>query len=174
MLPRPDLEALNVNYRRIPLLSLGRDVFLDTRLILPKLEAHFPDGAIGANGPEFKALQRLFVRFTTDTGIFLRAVQLSTLSSPIMQDPKFRKDREDFAGGPFELETFRRAKPEALVHFRDAFELLETTLLADGRKWLFKTDRPSLGDIEGESMGRARLREANIQQRSGHSIGWLE
>lgn len=152
MLPRPDLEALNVNYRRIPLLSLGRDVFLDTRLIIPKLEAHFPDGAIGANEPELKALERLFVRFTSDAGIFQRAVQLMPTNSPALQDPKFRKDRADFSGGPFDLELLKRAKPEALVHIRDAFELLETTLLADGRKWIFKTDKPSLGDIEGESI----------------------
>jgi hypothetical protein len=42
-----------------------------------------------------------------------------------------------------------RRRPESLVRIRDAFQLLETTLLADGRNWIFKTEKPSLGDIEG-------------------------
>lgn len=47
------------------------------------------------------------------------------------------------------MEALKKARPEALAHIRDAFELLETTLLADDRKWVFKTEKPSLGDIEG-------------------------
>ena len=151
-MPRPDLEALNITHRRIPIVTHGRDVFFDTRLILPKLESLFPSGALGAGDtsePELQALQLLFRRWTTDAGVFTRAVQLIPLNLPNMQDPKFRKDREDFSGRPFNLEALKRARPEALAHIRDAFELLETTLLADGRKWVFKTEKPSLGDIEG-------------------------
>jgi glutathione S-transferase len=165
-MPRPDLEALNINYRRIPILSLGRDVFLDTRLILRKLESRFPLGALGAGDtsePELRALQRLLERWTTDAGVFQRAVQLIPLNLPNMQDPHFRKDRENFSGRPFNLEALKRARPEALAHMRDAFELLETTLLADGRQWVFKTKKPSLGDIEGKTcifsaMGGLKLR----------------
>ncbi len=40
-------------------------------------------------------------------------------------------------------------RPEALVEIRGAFELLEMTLLADGRDWILKTENPSLADIEG-------------------------
>lgn len=42
-----------------------------------------------------------------------------------------------------------KMKPENLVEFKTAFEFLETTLLADGRQWLLKTEEPSLADIEG-------------------------
>lgn len=38
-MPRPDLELLGINHRRIPVLAIGRDVYLDTRLILSKLDA---------------------------------------------------------------------------------------------------------------------------------------
>jgi glutathione S-transferase len=160
-LPRPDLEALNVNYRRIPILTLGRDVYLDTRLIIRKLESRFPSGALGAgetSEPELQALQHLFTRWTSDAGIFNRAVQLIPTNLPNMQNPQFRKDREDFSGRPFDLEALKRARPEALAHIRDAFELLESTLLADGRKWVFKTEKPSLGDIEGKCNLIRRLR----------------
>ncbi|KAH6631051.1 hypothetical protein B0J18DRAFT_422963 [Chaetomium sp. MPI-SDFR-AT-0129] len=43
-LPRPDLSThLALAYRRIPLLAVGRDLYLDTRLILHKLEALWPE-----------------------------------------------------------------------------------------------------------------------------------
>ena len=34
MLPRKDLEALGITYRRIPLLSVGKDVYADSSLII--------------------------------------------------------------------------------------------------------------------------------------------
>ena len=153
MMPRPDLEALNVSYRRIPLLSIGRSFYCDTRLILRKLESLFPAGALGSADPEHRALERLLERWTVDGGIFSRAASLIPTDLPAMSDPKFRKDREAFSGRPggWSKERLEKGRPESVVHMRDAFELLETTLLADGREWVFKTERPSLGDIEGTS-----------------------
>jgi hypothetical protein len=116
-------------------------------MILRKLEARFPGGETFT--PELKALLRLFDKWTADAGIFTRAVQLIPTNLPNMQDPKFRKDREDLSGRPFTVEAFQKLRPESLAHIRDAFELLETSLLADGRKWIFNTAKPSLGDIEG-------------------------
>lgn len=150
-MPRPDLDALNVNYRRIPVLSIGRDIYCDTRLILRKLEAMFPQGAIGTSNAEFRALERLMERWTADAGVFVRGTQLLPLDLPNMKDPKFIQDRSDYSGRPWNRDAMLRARPEAMVHLRDAFDLLETTLLADGREWIFKTEKPSLGDIEGES-----------------------
>ena len=154
VLPRPDLEALNVSYRRIPILSIGRDIYCDTRLILRKLEARFPENTLGASDPDQRALERLLERWTVDSGVFVRAATLIPTHFPNMKDPKFRKDREQFSGrkGGWDKDTLDRARPEALVHIRDAFELLESTLLADGRDWIFKTAQPSLGDIEGKSI----------------------
>jgi glutathione S-transferase len=160
IMPRDDLAALNVAYRRIPVLTLGRDVILDTRLILQVLERRFPDGALGdpTYTAEQRAVRRLLERWTGDAGVFQRAVQLIPTSLPNMQDPAFVKDRSSMGGQPWSKERIDRARPEAMVHVRDAFELLESTLLADGRAWLFGTDAPGLADIEGEwgLVGRAR------------------
>jgi hypothetical protein len=86
-----------------------------------------------------------------DSGIFGRAATLIPTSYPAMKDPVFQRDREGFSGrkGHWAKERLERARPESLVHIKDAFELLESTLLADGRDWVFKTEKPSLGDIEG-------------------------
>ena len=34
VLPRPDLEALGITYRRIPILAVGKDVYCDSALII--------------------------------------------------------------------------------------------------------------------------------------------
>ena len=159
ILPRPDLEALNVSYRRIPLLSHGKDMYCDTRLILKKLEGAFPQGALGASTPEHLALERLLERWTTDAGIFMRAVQLMPTNMPLRKDPKFVKDRNEFSGrsGGFNKEAIERGRPEATVYIKDAFELLESTFFKDGREWIFSTTKPSLGDIEGMVMLHCEL-----------------
>ena len=149
MLPRPDINALGIKYRRIPLLAHGRNVYCDTRLILRRLETLFPSHhRLGASVPEQKGIERLLSSFTIDGCIFALAARLIPPSAPLLNDPKFLKDRAEFTGRNWSVEGQQKRRPEALVQIRQAFELLETTLLADGRDWILKTDSPSLADIE--------------------------
>ncbi|KAL8776736.1 MAG: hypothetical protein Q9213_008155 [Squamulea squamosa] len=146
-LPREDLNALGVKYRRIPILSIGRDIYCDTRLILQKLEEQFPSGTLGALEPDKKAVEKLLEKWTID-GVFPRAAQVIPPEMPLLNDPKWVKDREDYMGRSWAKEDIIKGRPEAHVHLREAFELLETTLLADGRHWVLETEKPSLADIE--------------------------
>lgn len=174
VMPRPDVAALGIQYRRIPLLAIGRDVYNDTRLILSKLEDLFPNAPrISASSPDQKSMERLLEYWTVDSGVFMRASQLMPTSMPLLKDEKFMKDREQLTGRSWTKEGMEEMRPEALAEIRNAFEFLETTLLADGRDWVLKTDRPSLADIEGKSIPHTILRHhANsCLQLSGHSIG---
>lgn len=148
-LPRPDVKALGVSYRRIPIVAIGKDIYSDSRLILHKLEKLFPDGAMGASEPDQRAVERLLEKWTIDS-VFGRAATLIPPELPLLQDPKFAADREDFSGRSWKANDLARLRPEALAHVRDAFQLMESTLLADGRDWILKTSKPSLADIEGE------------------------
>lgn len=147
-LPREDINALGVKYRRIPIMSIGRDIYCDTRLILQKLEDKFPIGALGASEPDQKAIEKLLESWTIDGGIFARAAQTMPVELPLLNDPKFTKDREDYMGRSWQKDDIKAMRPEALTHIRDAFVFLETGLLADGRQWVLKTEKPSLADIE--------------------------
>lgn len=149
ILPRPDVKALGVTYRRIPLMSIGRDLYADTRIILSKLEELLPHGKLGATGSDGKALEKLLESWTIDSGIFVRASQLIPPEMPLLKDPKFSRDREDYSGRSWSKEKIIENRPEAMAHIRNAFHLLETTLLADDRDWILKTEKPSLADIEG-------------------------
>ena len=152
-MPRPDLAALGVNYRRIPVLSIGRDIFTDTRLILSKLETLNFSGSkepLGASTPSEKALEKLLSKWTIETNVFGAATALLPENLPVMKDPKFRKDREDFSGRSWQNNDMKRARPEALVVIRDGFAFLEETVLADGRTWVLGEKGPLLADIEGK------------------------
>ena len=147
-LPRPDLEALGIEYRRIPLLSIGRDVYCDTRLILEKLEDLFPDvPRLSASNPEQLALESLLESWTIDGGVFTRAGQTLSPDMPLLNDPKFIKDREDYSGRSWDLEARRLFRPEGLAHMQQAFDFLENGLLSDGRTWILGSEKPTLADI---------------------------
>ncbi|OIW31483.1 hypothetical protein CONLIGDRAFT_226515 [Coniochaeta ligniaria NRRL 30616] len=149
ILPRPDLARLGIKYRRIPVLSIGRDVYLDTRLIIQKLEQLYPSVPnLGASDAEQKAVERLLEHLSIDGGVFSAAMRLIPADLPLLKDPKFQKDRADFTGERLTRGDAAALRPEAVNEIRLVMDLLETTLLADGREWILKTDKPSLADIE--------------------------
>ncbi|KAI9736806.1 MAG: hypothetical protein M1818_005857 [Claussenomyces sp. TS43310] len=151
-MPRPDVAALGIAYRRIPLLAIGRDVYNDSRLIISKLGQLYPPSAahpsISSFSPEQRAITRLLDRWTTDTGIFFTSAALVPSTLPSLTDENFIKDREQCMGKSFRKEDIERARPGAIVVIANAFAFLED-LLGDGREWLLGTTGPSLADIEG-------------------------
>jgi glutathione S-transferase len=150
IMPRPDVEAIGTQYRRIPVLSVGRDIYNDTRLILRKLEQLYPSNpSISSSSLDQKAIERLLEFWAIDDGLFMRASQLIPSDMPLLKDPKFIKDREDMSGRSWNKANVEKMRPEALVDIKGAFEVLETTMLADGRDWILGGEGPSLADIQG-------------------------
>jgi hypothetical protein len=90
----------------------------------------------------------LLEHLSIDGGVFSAAMRLLPPTLPLLKDPKFQKDRADFTGERLTRETAAALRPEAVSEIRQVMELLETTLLADGRDWILKTDKPALADIE--------------------------
>lgn len=159
VLPRPDLEALGIKYRRIPVLAIGRDVFCDSRLILDVLERLFPNGGLRSPQSDHEAVRKLLEMWLVQGGLFARGVQIMPSSTPILQDPKFQRDREEFSGRSFDAKDIDAARPESLVYIRDAFSVMEA-MLADGRDWILGTERLSLADIDGR-MQQSQLAESH-------------
>lgn len=158
-MPRPDLAHLGIRHRRIPVLAIGRDVYVDTRLMLRRLEQLCPSvpplGPSSSGSAEARAVERLLDTLTVDSGLFLAAARLIPENMPLIRDPVFQRDRLDFfgkqpttsaGGNSADATALRRA--EALVEVRYGAALLESTLLADGRDWILGTPTPSVADIE--------------------------
>jgi hypothetical protein len=150
MLPRPDLNALGVNYRRSPVMTIGRDVYLDSRLMIRKLEELFPPSYAhpALSSPATVGLAALLDKFTTDASLFLRAVHMMPPTAPALSNKAFRKDRAGFYAQSWTIQELEKRHKEAIAHVRHMFDIAEL-LFVDGRNWVASTAQPSLADLEG-------------------------
>ncbi|KAK3670229.1 hypothetical protein LTR78_009884 [Recurvomyces mirabilis] len=150
VLPRPDLEALGVNYRRVPVISLGRDIYCDSLLCIEKLEELYPGSeggykALSASGGTEFALEKLLEKWT-DVVVFKPAAAVIPTSLDLMKDPAFQKDREELWGRSWSAEAQEALRPAALAEMRACFDFLEK-VLGDGRHWILGSNEPKLADI---------------------------
>ncbi|KAJ9617041.1 hypothetical protein H2200_000762 [Cladophialophora chaetospira] len=146
-MPRPVLEKLGIQYRRIPLLAIGRDVYCDTRVIIDKLQDLFSDTPIGIQSPFQRGLEHVFETWLVDGGPFWRTAGLIPPSAEVMHDKEWIQDRKNMTGRSFDIETLKQGRAESLVHVRMYFNQMEKELLADGREYLLETKEPTLADI---------------------------
>lgn len=149
-MPRPDLELLPVHYRRIPILAIGRDVYLDTRLILRVLES-LPDVAtppLGATNSQDLFVEKLIEKYIIEGPVFAIAAGLVPVDAA--QDPTVKKDRQGMLGRTWDREELEEGRGECLNYIRNLYNFFETTILADGREWVLGGEGPRLADIEGE------------------------
>lgn len=147
-MPRPDLDKLGVKYRRIPILAIGRDIYLDTRLIIRTLEQRFPNGKLGSDKPEQRFIEQLLERYMVEGPVFQQTAGL--VPSAFLKDPKFAEDRKGFLGRNWTAEEMDDGRAECVLFVRNLFDLLESTILDDGRQWVLGTAKPSLADLQGE------------------------
>lgn len=150
-------------------MSIGRDIYLDTRLIIAKLEVLYPASSpssphpgissLPSASPDQAALQHLISRWTTEFpgGLFSHAARLMPPDSGFLRNKHFVRDRNQLVSGnpdakAFTPEGLRAARPAALVEVMRFVEFLEGTMLADGRDWVLggtaTEGGPSLADIE--------------------------
>ena len=122
VLPRPDLEALGITYRRIPLLAVGRDVYCDTALIFDVvLNTLASKGAAVPTSPADKAWESWGYQ------TFLAVLTLAP--GAIVDDEKFVKDRETIFP-MLRRPDYKSLRPSGLAEFRSRLEFLEKEVLA--------------------------------------------
>ena len=144
ILPRPTLTSLGIHYRRIPILSIGRDIYCDSRMIIAKLEQLYPDHRLAATQPFDQAVEYLVENFINDGGPFWRTAQTI---SPELVSEEFAKDRSEMTGRKFEREGRERDRPEAMGHLRMYFDWMEEKVLGDGREWVLGGKEVDLADV---------------------------
>lgn len=145
--PRPDIQELSTNYRRIPLLTIGRDIYCDIALILEKLESLFPTGALGASDGREQAIESLLDQWS-QTALMKTGPALLPASVPLLSDQTFLDDRKALWGNGFDPDVISKYRPGLMVEVELNEELIEK-LLSDGRKRLQNSEEPTLADIHG-------------------------
>lgn len=149
-MPRPDLSALGIAYRRIPIVGIGSHIYCDSRLILETLQRLHPLKHAPLS-PEDKGLEAVLQGWSIDSGVFRHAANFIPFEhAPLARDPDFVADRVDYMlPHPFSPEQDRSARPESMAQLRVQCEMLEHTFFADGRDWILGSDKgPSAADIE--------------------------
>lgn len=146
-MPRPILqEKLGINYRRIPVMSIGRDIYIDSRLMLHKLETFFPEGKLGSPDPFNSGFEDMLEEFIIDGGPFWRTSGCLPLNAPLVQNEVWMKDRFDGSGGQFTMEKLVENRSWCISQLTVYFGMLEK-MLADGRPWLMGNSEPGLAEI---------------------------
>ncbi|RVX65885.1 hypothetical protein B0A52_10249 [Exophiala mesophila] len=146
MMPRPILkDNFNVTYRKIPVLAIGKDIYIDTSLIIEVLEHQFPTsrgfGTVYPN-PGFRPLIRGFASFWVDRPFF----RVTTGVIPVeVWRTTFGQDRANLIGHKLDAEKLGRKVPLNLSGLDDQLSILEPQLT--GHKWLFHTATPSAADV---------------------------
>ncbi|KAF2448728.1 hypothetical protein P171DRAFT_406886 [Karstenula rhodostoma CBS 690.94] len=151
VMPRPDLASIDVGYRKIPLMAVGKDVYCDSRLIISKLESLYPESTLAPSTPAEAGICKLFENWTIDGGIFANTVKLMPywLENGLLSNKMFLDDRQKLMGGKrMTAEAMEAGRPDGLQNIQQAFELLEKTFLVDGREWVLGTKEPTLADID--------------------------
>ncbi|UPX14072.1 uncharacterized protein EKO05_0004564 [Ascochyta rabiei] len=149
-MPRPDLASIDVSYRRIPIMALGKDVYIDSRLIISKLESLYPSSTLTLKTTEQAGVRKLLENYS-DGGLFNNAVKLMPYwsSTGLIQNNMFLDDRQRLMGGRrMTAENMQAGRPDGLQNMRQAFELMENTFLADGRQWILGTEGLTVADID--------------------------
>ncbi|KAL5406608.1 hypothetical protein PMIN06_001890 [Paraphaeosphaeria minitans] len=151
VMPRPDLASIDIGYRKIPLMVIGKDVYCDSRLIISKLESLYPENTLKPTTPSVAGIGKLFENWTVDGGVFANTVKLMPYWSKngLLSNKMFLDDRQNLMGGRrMTAEVMEAGRPDGLQNIQQAFEMLETTFLADGREWVLGTKEPTVADID--------------------------
>ncbi|KAH8697516.1 glutathione s-transferase-related protein-like protein [Talaromyces proteolyticus] len=147
--PRPDIQShFGLQYRRIPILAIGRDIYYDTLLILEKLEDLYPGKfSLSVHDPADKALTKLLEKWA-ELAVMKSVVSSLPPDAPLWKNETFLKDRIELWGSQFDHQSRFKKHPGALAEMRNHLALLED-LLSDGRQWLLNTHNISLADLHG-------------------------
>jgi glutathione S-transferase len=144
IMPRPQLAALGITYRRTPLLSIGSDMYIDTALIISKLcdiATHSPgDLSNASNHLEYDGLGQI---------AFQLATSLIPRSWPLLHDPAFLADRAELRGGrPFTADALAAIRPGAISKMLSLVGLVEREFLRKGaRRFFLGGETPSTADV---------------------------
>ncbi|KAK5117167.1 hypothetical protein LTR85_008935 [Meristemomyces frigidus] len=136
VLPRKDLEALGITYRRIPLLAIGKDFYCDSSKVIDVTMSKLAKSGALITSPVDKAYE------DWGANAFLEALGLIPQQA---LSPDFVKDRETIfpiVKRP-DLKTLR---PSALAGFQSRCKQVEDIFLANGGPFI-NGDKLSLADI---------------------------
>ena len=136
--PRPILQNLGITYRRMPVNSIGKDVYIDNRVFLDAVLTLFAHE---------KGVQEL-VKTKHDEGYEAFGYRMFWNLLEILPDTVYvedmiqdRKDLYSMLSKP----DYREVRPSAVAAFKQFMDYIEHDFLGDGKPWI-AGDKPGIAD----------------------------
>ncbi|CAG8510283.1 6921_t:CDS:2 [Funneliformis caledonium] len=155
-MPRPLLQPLTHGYRRIPVLQIGSDIFVDTASIIEELERRYPEPTLFPKRNGSDKSDRglgLAISMWTDRYFLPSILGIFPYDSKDPSMPKlfsskeFKEDRSSLLGTPVKPEILLQARQYNVDKIRSNFEWVELQFSDDDREWFLDTPYPSIFDI---------------------------
>ncbi|ETN42685.1 uncharacterized protein HMPREF1541_01842 [Cyphellophora europaea CBS 101466] len=154
MMPRPILkDNFNITYRKIPVVMIGKETYIDTSCICEALEQRFPLSQgygtlyppVSGGGPQ-RSLIRALASYWVDRPLF--RMTCGIMPASIWRSP-FGIDRAGLIGHKLDPDKLERKVPQNMSGLDMHLSLLESLLAESGGKqaWVLDTPQPSLADI---------------------------
>jgi len=137
VLPRPDLEALGVTYRRIPVLAVGKDIYCDSSKIIDVVVSKLAKSGSITTSPADKAYE--------DWGNNAFQEALSLVPQQALT-PNFVKDRETIFP-ILKRSDLKTLRPSALAGFQSRCRQVEDVFLANGGPFI-NGEKLSVADVQ--------------------------
>ena len=138
--PRPILQDLGIQYRRIPVNAVGKDVYVDNRVFL--------DAILTIFGNE-KGVKEL-VRTKHDNAYEAFGYRMFWNLLDILPDTVYNegmiKDRKDLFDGLARAD-YREVRPSNIEAFKEFMDIIENEFLSDGGPWICG-DKPGIADLQ--------------------------
>ena len=135
VLPRKDLEALGITYRRIPVVSVGKDVYCDSSLIFDVILNNFNKNKLPTS-----SLDRAWEAWGYDG--FLNALLLIPIE---VLSPDFLKDRSTINFPVIQRPDYKDLRPSGIAELQSRMTFIENELLTKGT--FMNGDKLSVSDI---------------------------
>jgi glutathione S-transferase len=137
VLPRPDLEALGITYRRIPLLAVGKDIYADSSRIIELIVKDLAKSGAVPTAPTDKPYE--------DWGNVVFGESLG-LISPSRLSPAFVNDRKTIFP-LIERPDFESLRPSAVAAFQSRLKQVEEVFLTNSNGPFIGGEKLSMADI---------------------------
>lgn len=147
MLPRPMFDAIGITYRRIPLLSIGSDMYVDNYLIVEKL-ADIARHQVDMNGLDDATNHVEYDGMGQQA--WLTGAGLLPWDTPFLLDPKMIADRLDLSGRSYKREDLDAIRPVMISKMLSLVGIVESHFLSMAgveRQFFLGGSKPTTADM---------------------------
>lgn len=136
--PRPILRDIGITYRRVPVNSIGKDVFIDNRAFIDAVEEIFPAKALATTKHDHAYEAYGYRNFW----IILASLPVVFLT------PELIKERHDLFP-VFGKENYAQLRPSAMAELRSFLRMIESDFLKDATEAepFINGAKPGIADI---------------------------